>query len=359
MRTCLFDEHVRLNARIVDFHGWDMPVWYSSIKEEHMATRTACGIFDVSHMGEIYLSGKDSAKFLNRVLTIDTSSMDRFQVKYAFMLNDEGGIIDDLTVYCIEPEYSYMLCVNASNTPGDHKWLEDHAKKPGIIDNRSQDVAMIAIQGPESGKYLKECLNFELGSVRYYRFAMYQTKDLGELMISRTGYTGADGVEVFMDADLAAELWRKLLDLGATPCGLGARDTLRLEMGYPLHGNDIDEKRSPLEAGLMFAVDMGKDFFIGKNALERQESSGIQERLMGLILNKRGIPRQGYPCIKDGKVVGRITSGNISPVLNKGIALGYLDSSIDYGDHIYIEIRSKKLESIVKKPPFVKGQIHK
>ena len=361
MRTPLFEEHVRLGARMVDFHGWELPVWYTSITKEHMATRTSCGLFDISHMGEIYVKGEGAQDFLEKALTIKVSSMERFQVRYAFMLNSNGGIIDDLTVYCLEPGLHYMLCVNASNTPKDYEWLSSIPGADGLLDNRSDDTAMLAVQGPNAGFYLEKCLGFDINSIAYYRFTFHSADLTGntELLISRTGYTGADGVEIFMDTRQCKALWNMLIDSGAIPCGLGARDTLRLEMGYPLHGNDIDEGTTPIEAGLSFAVDMDSHQFIGRETLLRQRQNGVSRRLRGLVLDDRGIPRQGYVCMKEGRDIGKVTSGSISPVLNRGIALAYIDSSINYSEIVSVMIRSKPLKATVIKPPFVKGQIHK
>ncbi|MCD6569093.1 MAG: glycine cleavage system aminomethyltransferase GcvT [Deltaproteobacteria bacterium] len=358
MRTPLFNTHVRLNAKMVDFHGWDMPVWYTGIKVEHLATRNACGLFDTSHMGEIYVSSGESVSFLNRMLTIDIHSMKQGQVKYTFLLNSGGGIIDDLTVYCIRPGYTYMLCVNASNKDKDFKWLTSHNKGSTILEDKSPNTSMLALQGPNWASLIKECLDLNLEDLKRFKFMVHSTPSFGDLLISRTGYTGADGVEIFMNNENAEALWNKFVEKGATPCGLGSRDTLRLEMGYPLHGNDIDEHITPFEAGLRFAVDLNKDFFIGKDALVKQKATGMKKRLTGLELMEKGVPRQGHLCLKEDKEVGIITSGSISPVLNKGIALCYLDSSIKEGEHIDILVRNKRLKAIVKRPPFVKGQIH-
>lgn len=359
MKTILYPEHVRQGARIVDFHGWDMPVWYTGIKEEHMATRKSAGLFDASHMGEIFVEGKHSAGFLNRILTRDVSSMKPGKVYYTFFLNEKGGIIDDLTVYCITPQERYMLCVNASNTPNDLQWIHEHNSEHVIIEDRSPETALIALQGPDSERILKTCLNFNLGDIRYFNFCSLNTQEYGDLMISKTGYTGAGGVEIFFAAAKAAPLWNSFIDAGATPCGLGARDTLRLEMGYPLHGNDIDENTTPFEAQLDFAVDMNRHDFIGKESLARQAADGPARRLFGLELMEKGIPRQGYSCMKAGKEIGTITSGSISPVLGHGIALAYLDGSVHEGEEVAVSIRSKLLKAQVRKPPFVKGSIAK
>jgi len=359
MKTPLYEEHERLGAKIVDFHGWEMPVWYTGIKHEHMAVRSSCGLFDVSHMGEIYVDTKKSVSFLDRILTRDIYSMKKGKVLYTFLLNESGGIIDDLTVYCIEPGLKYMLCVNASNTDNDFSWIRKNNSTGAGLDNKSSDIALLALQGPRSDKLLKSCLDFDLGDLRFFSFSIKQTKKYGELMISQTGYTGAGGVEIFMPQEKAALLWKDLLDAGAVPCGLGARDTLRLEMGYPLHGNDIDETTTPVEAGLGFALDMKKQGFIGKDTLSTQIRDGIKRHLTGFVLKDKGIPRQGCSCFKGDKEIGVITSGSISPVLDKGIAMGYVNNTFEPGEEVDILVRSRRLKALITRPPFVEGAIVK
>ena len=352
MRTPLFDTHMRLHARIVDFHGWEMPVWYTGIIEEHLATRNAAGLFDVSHMGEILVSGKLSTAYLDRVLAIDIPALPEGKVKYALLLNQAAGIIDDLLVYCLEPGARYMLCVNAANIGKDYAWLVSQNAEGVELADKSNQTAMLALQGPDAGKILRSCLSFALESVRRFQFILTDTH-YGRLMISRTGYTGSDGVEIFMEPSQINRLWETFVAAGATPCGLGARDTLRLEMGYPLQGNDMDENTTPFEAGLGLAIHMEKPCFIGKEALARQREKGIKRRLTGLVMMDKGIPRQGFLCIQDSQV-GMITSGSISPVLNTGIALAYLDASVQEGEVLDVLIRSKAAKARVTQPPFVK-----
>jgi aminomethyltransferase len=357
MQTPLYHEHVRLNAKMVDFHGWDMPVWYTGIKEEHLATRRHAGLFDVSHMGEIMVSGEAAAPFLDRVLTRNIASMVRGKALYTFLLNDAGGIIDDLIVYCLEPMTDYLLCVNSSNRDKDHAWMTGRNAQRALIRDMSEAYAMLALQGPAASAILQACLGFDDTGMRPFSFAVQDTQAYGELIISRTGYTGAGGVEIFLDAGAAPGLWQALIRGGATPCGLGARDTLRLEMGYPLHGNDIDEATTPLEAGLDFAVDLGKEGFIGEPALRAQRDRGLTRRLAGLVVLDRGVPRERCRCMKDGSVVGTVTSGSISPVSGKGIALAYVDARIKDGDELFVEVRDRTLRSVVTKPPFVPGTL--
>lgn len=357
MRTLLYDNHVRLGARIVDFHGWEMPVWYTGIKEEHMATRNTAGLFDASHMGEIWVSGPGSTEFLNRLVTVDVAVLEKGKVKYTFFLNEEAGIIDDIIVYCTEPNKKYMLCVNASNIDKDLSWLQAHNLEGVEIVDKSPQTAMLALQGPLAGEVLTRAIGFEYDSLKRFYFITADTP-FGKLMISRTGYTGSDGVEIFMDAVHSPEMWTALVEKGATPCGLGARDTLRLEMGYPLHGNDLDETTTPIEAGLKFAVDMKKPEFIGKAALEKQLAEGLKKRLIGLVMEEKGIPRHGYVCMAED-AYGSITSGSISPMLDTGIALAYMDASVKDGDTVYVVIRDRQLKARVKKPPFVKTNLTK
>lgn len=359
MRTTLFDEHVKLNARIVDFHGWEMPVWYTGIKDEHMATRSRAGLFDASHMGEIYISGDACASFLDRILTRDISSMKPGKVLYTFFLNEAGGIIDDLTVYCITPGQRYMLCVNASNIPNDLDWIHTQNRENAVVEDKSPQTALLALQGPGSAEILKTCLDFDPEGIRYFTFTKISTPLYGDFIISKTGYTGAGGVEIFVPVEKAVLLWNSLVGAGATPCGLGARDTLRLEMGYPLHGNDIDENTTPLEAGLSFAVDMGKPDFVGKAALAEQLNNGLTRRLSGLVLLDKGVPREGYTCMKGDAEVGVLTSGSISPVLGCGIAMAYLDISVGEDEEVTVSVRARNLKARVKKPPFVSGSISK
>ena len=357
MRTPLFHEHEKLRARIVDFHGWDMPVWYTGIKEEHLATRSHAGLFDVSHMGEIVVGGPRGAAYLDRALTRNVTAMRGGGVLYTFLLNDRGGIIDDLMVSCLEPGGRYLLCVNSSNRDRDYAWMVSRNSDGALIEDRSDAYAMIALQGPAAAAVLKACLGFELSGLRSFHLTVLKTAHFGELVVSRTGYTGAGGVEIFLDPGAAPALWRAFLDLGAVPCGLGARDTLRLEMGYPLHGNDITDETTPLEAGLSFAVDFDKPDFIGRDALLDQKGRGVTRRLVGIELLERGVPREHCRCVKDGRQVGTVTSGSISPVSGKGIALGYVESRFPEGTELSIEVREKTLRSVIRKPPFVSGTL--
>jgi len=357
MKTPLHHEHENLKAKMVDFHGWEMPVWYSGIREEHMAVRGHAGLFDVSHMGEIEVKGPMAAPFLDGLLTRDIAAMKQGQALYTFLLNEKGGIIDDLIISCLEPNAYYLLCVNSSNKDTDYEWMAGHNTGKAVLEDMSEHYAMVALQGPAAGGIIKACTGFDIDGLRRFCVAPWDSASFGHMIISRTGYTGAGGAEIFIEDGRVTALWRAFLDAGAVPCGLGARDTLRLEMGYPLHGNDITEATTPLEADLGFAVDMSKTDFIGRDSLIDQRSKGIRRILTGMIVLDRGIPREGCPCVREGVEVGTVTSGSISPVTGSGIALGYLDTRVHEGDEIFIEVRGKPLRSRVKKPPFVSGTL--
>jgi aminomethyltransferase len=296
--------------------------------------------------------------FLERVLTRNIAAMPKHRVLYGFFLNERGGIIDDLTIYCVEPGERYMLCVNASNTPRDLDWMNVQNREGAVIEDRSPETALIALQGPDAGGIMKAVLGLDLDTLKSFTFTILATRDYGDIMISKTGYTGAGGTEIFLPAAKASGLWSSLVEQGAAPCGLGARDTLRLEMGYPLHGNDIDETTTPLEAGLSFAVNLEKPSFIGREALKEQSSSGVSRRLRGLVLRDRGVPRQGCICVKGSEQVGVVTSGSVSPVLGTGIALAYLDKSVGEKDEVEVIVREKHLRASVTRPPFVRGTAH-
>jgi len=357
MKTPLFSEHERLGARIVDFHGWDMPVWYSGIRQEHLAVRRRAGVFDVSHMGEIIVQGKNAPSFLNRMTTRNVAAMGVGTVLYTFLLNEGGGIVDDLMVSRLAGEHRYLLCVNAANREKDYAWLAANNRENATIEDASDSYAMLALQGPQACGIAEACLGFDANGLKPFHVSAWETGDFGMLLISRTGYTGAGGVEIYADPQAAVGLWRRLLDGGATPCGLGARDTLRLEMGYPLHGSDITEDTTPLEAGLDFAVDLNKGDFMGRSALLEQLRQGIGRKLSGVEITDRGVPRSGCRVFKGGRVVGAVTSGSVSPVTGYGMALAYLEPGLCEGETLEVEVRDKMLASRVKKPPFAPATI--
>ena len=354
MRTPIFHEHERLGARIVDFHGWEMPVWYAGIREEHLAVRRHAGVFDVSHMGEILVGGDNAALFLDTLLSRDIPAMEQGRVLYAFLLNEKGGIVDDLMVSRLGGG-GFLLCVNAANKDGDLALIDGREHDRTTVRDASGEYAMIALQGPESDTVFTRCTGKDPGGLRPFHVATFPSDVYGDLLVSRTGYTGAGGVEIYVDPDRAAHLWRGLLDAGAVPCGLGARDTLRIEMGYPLHGSDITEETTPLEAGLDFAVDFNKADFIGMGALLEQRRLGLTRRLTGIELVDRGVPRDQCRVLKDKTQVGVVTSGSVSPVTGRGIALAYMSIDIDEGASVHVDVRGRLLAAAVKRPPFVPG----
>ncbi len=353
MRTPLYEAHQRQNAKIVDFHGWDLPVWYGGIKAEHMATRESCGLFDTSHMGELIISGPGCLADLNELLTIEIGQLKSGEAKYTFLLNEQGGIIDDLIVYCQAPGEKYLLCVNAGNREIDAGWISEHISDKTVLEDISDATAMLALQGPEAAAILSKVVELDLNSMPSFTFSEIETDRFGHLIIPKTGYTGAGGCEIFVDAEKAEALWEALIEAGAAPCGLGARDTLRLEMGYPLHGNDISTETSPIEAGLNFALNLNKESFIGLAALRAQKAGGVKRRLVGLEMIDKGVPREEQAILLDGNEVGKITSGSLSPVLGRGIALGYIDSQIETGSEILIQVRNRQLKALVTRPPFI------
>ena len=363
-QTPLYAEHVALGARIVPFAGFEMPVHYSGIVDEHLAVRRTCGMFDVSHMGEIRVSGPAAAAFVQHVVTNDVGRLYDGRAMYTVMCNTEGGIIDDLLVYRFSAE-QFMLVVNAANVAKDLHWLLDHQRTGATIEDVSDLTALIALQGPASFDVLgRVARNLSLATLKYYHFVRPAAQDfLGctDAVISRTGYTGEIGVEIYCERDRARDVWSALLetgrDAGLQPAGLGARDTLRLEAGFALYGNDLDERTNPLEAGLEWIVRLDKPEFVGKEALVRVTERGLERRLVGFLLEERGVPRSGYPISANGRAVGTVTSGTHSPILNRGIGMGYVENRpnlTEEGASVSIGIREKEARARIKRPPFHK-----
>ena len=329
--TPLKDEHVRLGARMVDFAGWNMPVSYTSIKEEHLRVRTRVGLFDVSHMGRYWFEGRDHIALIDKIITNSRADMKPGQIRYSLILNGEGGILDDVLVYGAGPEAT-LLVVNAGNRDTIWNWIEQ--KRRGFeveVKDMSADYAMIALQGPESANLLGKVSDVDVNALKYYRFTRGTVLGEAQVLVSRTGYTGEDGFELIMPAKEAARFWRELLNvggpLGAGPAGLGCRDTLRLEAGMPLHGHEIDASTNPLEAGLGWAVRLDKPEFLGKHATEDLKQTGLRRKLVGLHVEGKRIPRQGQEVFKDGKSVGRICSGTLAPYLDEVIATAYVPAT--------------------------------
>lgn len=349
-KTSLFKTHERENARLADFHGWMMPIQYTSILAEHEAVRKSAGMFDISHMGEIMVFGENSVDFLQGLLT-NNVDVEPGKCVYTLMCNEEGGILDDLIICRLEAE-RFMLVVNASNTRKDLDWIRKRRADGVGVADESKDTSAIALQGPESSRALRSLAG---EAVLPKRFRISKLKLSGfKTRVSRTGYTGEDGFEIYMDNDDAEKLWKMLGEMDVKPCGLGSRDTLRLEMGYPLHGNDITAETTPVEAGLSWAVDLNKEF-TGKPKIERQARKGADRKLVGLISLERGIPRRGYEILKNGEQIGVVTSGAMSPTLRKGVGMGYIKmGAASQGDKVNIVIRDKEVSSKITKPPFIK-----
>lgn len=342
---------------MVEFAGFEMPVYYTGIAEEHMAVRTAAGLFDISHMGELLVYGRGAGAYLNYMLTNNITKLTPGRALYTCMLNPDGGVLDDLVVYHIDEE-RYMLVVNAANTEKDYRWLAEHAPHSVSVENISERVALIALQGPAAVEILQPLTELDLVSLRFYSWGKGAVAGVPEVLISATGYTGSGGFELYLDAGNALFLWERLIarveERGGKPAGLGARDTLRLEMGYCLYGNELDERHTPLEAGLGWVVDFGKDF-VGRAALERQEAEGIRQKLVGLELEGRHIARKGYRVMKDSVSVGEVTSGTWSVFLERSIALAYVMSECgEAGTQLEVEVRGRRVPALVVELPFWK-----
>jgi aminomethyltransferase len=355
-RTPLYEEHVAAGAKMIPFVGWEMPIQYpTGITAEHHAVRRAAGLFDVSHMGEIEVHGARSLDFVQHVTTNDVSRLEVGQAQYSTLPRDDGTLLDDLIVYRFPAHY--LLVVNASNRQRDFEWMQRFAPEFGVeLRDRSDEIALLALQGPRAETVLARLTDHGLSQIGYYRFATGQV-DGRDAVISRTGYTGEDGFELYIDADDAAHLWRRLLEVGADdgllPAGLGARDSLRLEMGYALYGNDLDERRTPLEGGLGWVVKLDKGPFVGREALQRQKQEGVRVRLAGFRLKERGFPRPGYPIRVNGEPAGEVTSGIASPSLGEGIGMAYLPvAAAKPGTEIEIVIRERPVPAEVVRPPF-------
>lgn len=356
-RTPLYELHRELGARMVEFGGWEMPVQYSGIVEEHLAVRRAVGLFDVSHMGEIEIAGKDALAVVQRVSCNDASRLQVGQAQYSGLLTAEGTFIDDVLVYRMAPSH-FMLVVNAANTTRDYAWISEQAKAVGsaaVVDSSSR-YALLALQGPAAREILQPLTGVDLAELRYYRFGHGEVAG-ARCTISRTGYTGEDGFEIFVPPPMAERVWQALLDAGRfadlVPCGLGARDTLRLEAGMRLYGQDIDESTTALEAGLDWIVAWHKDDFIGGDRLREQRSNGPQRRLVGFELIDRGIARRGHAVLDGGRQVGAVTSGTQTPYLKKAIGMAYVPAALAVdGAEFGIDIRGRVSRARVVPLPF-------
>ncbi len=355
-RTPLWGAHRRLGAKLIEFGGWEMPVSYRGIIEEHRAVRGAAGLFDVSHMGEIEVSGPHAGATCQMLTTNDVRRLVDGQVQYTLLCRPDGGVVDDVTLYRHASE-RYFFCVNASNTPKDLAWIQEHAGGATITD-RSAATALLALQGPRAAPILARLTAAPLASVKSFRFVDDRVADRAT-RISRTGYTGEDGFELYVAAADAERLWNALLEAGQgdglEPIGLGARDTLRLEAALPLYGHELDDATTPLAAGLVRFVALDGDDFLGRDALRRERERGSARRLVGLELRAPGIARQGYPVLADGVAIGSVTSGTQSPTLGKAIALAYVDAAhATVGAGVAVEIRGRAVPAVVVPTPFCK-----
>lgn len=355
LRTPLFDVHVRAGARMVEFAGWEMPVQYAGILDEHQAVRTRAGLFDVSHMGEVVFRGPKALESLQRLFTNDLSKCADGQAMYGCLCRDSGGIVDDVVAYRRGGD-DLLVCVNAANRTKDFEWLRDHAAGADVR-NESDEWAQLALQGPAAAGVLQKLTSVRLSSVGTYRFT---TGDVAGVpcLVARTGYTGEDGFELFCPPDRAARLWDALLEAGqgegVRPAGLGARDSLRLEVAYRLYGSDMDDGTTPLEAGLGWVVKLEKSDFVGREALVRQKDAGVPRKLVGFTLTDPGIARHGYKALRDGQAVGTVTSGTKSPSLGISIGLAYLPAALGAeGSTFAVEIRGRAAAARVVKTPFL------
>lgn len=353
-KTALYETHVRVGAKMVEFGGFLMPIQYTTITEEHLATRTSAGLFDLSHMGEFLVLGEGAEIFLSRMVTGDIRSLQDGRALYTLLCNERGGVVDDIIVYRMSRD-RFMLVVNASNIQKDYDWLASHLEEKEIrFENASDRIALIALQGPEAELILRKTPYHEGSGLKRNGLVEYDMK--GEkILISRTGYTGEDGFEIYVSPQFSLELWECLFKegrgFGLKPVGLGARDTLRLEARLPLYGHDLDDGTTPFEAGLGWTVSLQKDF-IGKETLVRQKREGTERKLVGFEMLEQGIPRQGCSIRKE-QVIGKVTSGTYSPSLQKNIGLGYVQtSSATVGTEFFVEIRDKKLRAKVVETPF-------
>lgn len=356
-KTPLYEEHKKMGAKIVPFAGFYMPLQYSGIIDEHLAVRKSAGLFDVSHMGEFYITGENTLEFVQMVTTNDASKLIDGQAQYTTMCYPSGTIVDDLVIFRIS-EKKFMFCVNAANIEKDFQWLKQNLIKGVNLENKSDDIALLALQGPEAEKILQNLTKVNLSELKRFRFVQGSVNGI-EAMISRTGYTGEDGFELYILTKDAVKLWQLLLnagkDMGLKPAGLGARDSLRLEAGLLLYGNDITDKTTPIEAGISWTVKEGKGDFIGREELLKQKQEGIKRKLSGFIMLDKGIPRHNYSILKDDKVIGEITSGGYSPILEKGIAMGYIPVELCVpGQKLLIDIRGRLAEMEVVELPFYK-----
>ncbi len=357
--TALSHIHEQLGAKMVPFAGYNMPVSYEGVNAEHETVRKGVGVFDVSHMGEFLITGPNALDLLQKVCSNDISKIVDGQAQYNCMPNETGGIVDDLIVYKFE-DGKYLLVVNASNIDKDWEWISKHNTMGAEMRNLSDDYSLLAIQGPKAVEAMQSLTSEDLSAIKFYHFKVADFAGIAHVIISATGYTGSGGFEIYCKNSEVEQVWNKVMEAGKNfgirPIGLAARDTLRLEMGFCLYGNDINDTTSPLEAGLGWITKFTKDFINSEN-LKKQKEEGVKRKLIGFELNERGIPRHDYEIVdKDGKNIGIVTSGTMAPSLNKGIGLGYVTTENSApGSEIFIQIRNKPVGATVVKTPFYKG----
>ena len=356
--TALSQKHISLGAKMVPFAGYNMPVSYSGLNDEHATVRNAVGVFDVSHMGEFILKGENALDLIQRVTSNDASVLTDGKAQYSCLPNNDGGIVDDLIVYRVD-EKTYMLVVNASNIDKDWNWISKHNTKNVEMHNISEKTSLLAIQGPKAIDTLQKLTDVKLADIPYYSFAKGKFNGVDNVVISNTGYTGAGGFEIYFENEYAEKMWDSIFAAGAEfgikPIGLGARDTLRLEMGFCLYGNDIDDTTSPIEAGLGWITKFTKDF-TNRAAIEKQKTDGVTKKLVGFDMIDRGIPRHDYQIADaQGNIIGKVTSGTQSPTLSKAIGMGYVNKDFAKVDtEIFVVIRDKAIKAKVCKIPFLK-----
>lgn len=351
-RTCLYDKHVALGALVSPFGGFDMPIQYSSIIDEHNAVRQHCGVFDVSHMGEVRVTGDDAEKFVNHIFTNDIANAPINKIFYGMMCYPDGGVVDDLLVYKMG-DSDFFIVINAANIDKDVAWINQHAQGYNVkIDHQSDYYGQLAVQGPESEAVVEEVLGLACKELVFYTTKTIATE--GEtVIVSRTGYTGEDGFEIYASHALINELWDKLMASNrCKPCGLGCRDTLRFEVGLPLYGDELSDKISPVMAGLSMFCKFDKPEFIGRDALIAQKQNGVEKRLRGIELQGNAVPRHGYTVLKDGKPVGEVTTGYRLISVEKSCAVALVDADLKLGDTVEVQIRKKTFPGIITKKKF-------
>ena len=358
--TPFTDKHIEFGAKMHEFAGYNMPIEYNGITNEHLAVVNGVGVFDVSHMGEFWVSGPKAQEFVQKITSNDASKLGIGKIQYTCLMNDKGGIIDDFLLYRSEEE-KYLMVVNASNIEKDWAWCEQQNTMGATLENASDNTTLLAVQGPKAVETLQKLTEVDLSAIPYYSFVTDTFAGVDNVLISNTGYTGAGGFEIYFAPEDGMKIWDAVFEAGAEfdiqPVGLGARDTLRLEMGFCLYGNELNEETSPLEAGLGWITKFveGNDF-ISRNVLEKQKEEGLQRKLFGFTMIDRGIPRTGYEIVNaDDEVIGEVTSGTMSPTLKVGIGLGFVKPEYTkVGTEVYIKVRNRKLKAEVSKPPFRK-----